>query len=60
VGALVGGWVYQHLGAGVTFAGASVLAAAAGLVAWFALAIPALDDPLVAEPAIATPDGPLP
>lgn len=44
----------------MTFAGASVLAAAAGLVAWFALAIPALDDPLVAEPAIATPDGPLP
>ena len=45
VGAGVGGYVYQHLGSGTLYAGASALALAAAIVAWFALAIPALDHP---------------
>jgi PPP family 3-phenylpropionic acid transporter len=45
VGAGVGGYVYEHLGAPFTFLGASLLAAAAGAVAWFALSAPELSRP---------------
>ena len=46
LGAGIGGYVYQHLGPGVLYAGASVLALAGAVVAWFALKIPELDLPL--------------
>lgn len=49
VGAGLGGFVYQHLGPGVLYASASALALAAGVVAWFALHIPALDRPQAIE-----------
>jgi MFS transporter, PPP family, 3-phenylpropionic acid transporter len=50
VGAGAGGFVYQHLGAGVLYAGASLLALGAAAVAWFALSIPRLAEPgFVAE-----------
>lgn len=46
LGAGIGGYVYQHLGPGVLYAGASALALSGALVAWFALRIPELDMPL--------------
>jgi PPP family 3-phenylpropionic acid transporter len=49
LGAGVGGLVYQHLGPGVLYASASVLALSAGVVAWFALRVPALDRPAPGE-----------
>jgi MFS family permease len=52
LGAGVGGFVYQRLGPGVLYASASALALAAGVVAWFALHIPALDRPRSAEEEI--------
>ena len=42
VGAGVGGFVYQHLGPGVLYGSACVLALSAAVVAWFALDIPEL------------------
>jgi MFS family permease len=45
VGAGLGGAVFDELGAGVLYAGASSLALGAAVVAWFALAVPALDQP---------------
>jgi PPP family 3-phenylpropionic acid transporter len=44
LGAGLGGFVYQHLGAVVLYSGASVLALSGGVVAWFALRIPALEE----------------
>jgi PPP family 3-phenylpropionic acid transporter len=46
LGAGIGGYVYQHLGPGVLYAGASTLALSGAVVAWFALKIPELDRPL--------------
>ena len=52
VGAGIGGFVYQHAGTVVLYTGASALALAGALVAWFALSTPALSEPGVAmEPA---------
>jgi PPP family 3-phenylpropionic acid transporter len=60
VGGVAGGFVYQHVGAVYTYAGASVLALAGAVVAWFALSTPSLREPSPAEPAFVQPDGPLP
>jgi PPP family 3-phenylpropionic acid transporter len=49
IGAGVGGFVYQHAGPTVLYLGASGLALAGGVTAWFALAVPALDAPLTDE-----------
>jgi predicted MFS family arabinose efflux permease len=43
LGAGIGGLVFERFGSGVLFAAASVLAFSAGVVAWFALRVPALD-----------------
>jgi PPP family 3-phenylpropionic acid transporter len=51
VGAGVGGFVYQRLGAPVLYAGASALALSAAVVAWFALSIPALAQPGLVDDA---------
>ena len=60
IGAGIGGWVYQHLGAPVLYVGASALALVAAVVAWFALAVPALSRPGRAEPVMVQPEaGPL-
>jgi len=45
LGAGLGGFVYQHLGAPTLYLSACVLALGAALVAWFALATPALSEP---------------
>jgi PPP family 3-phenylpropionic acid transporter len=45
LGAGLGGFVYQHLGARKLYLSACVLALGAALVAWFALATPALSEP---------------
>jgi PPP family 3-phenylpropionic acid transporter len=45
LGAGLGGLVYQHLGAPTLYLSACVLALGAALVAWFALATPALSEP---------------
>jgi len=45
VGAGIGGWVYQHMGAMILYSGASALALLAAVVAWFALSTPALAEP---------------
>lgn len=45
LGAGIGGYAYEYLGSGVLFVAASVLTAAAAIVAWFVLAVPALDRP---------------
>jgi PPP family 3-phenylpropionic acid transporter len=45
LGAGLGGFVYQHLGARTLYLSACVLALGAALVAWFALATPALSEP---------------
>jgi len=49
LGAGVGGFVYQHLGAPTLYLSACVLALGAALVAWFALATPALSEPGVSH-----------
>src|SRR6266550_4976403 len=49
LGAGLGGVVYQHLGARTLYLSASVFALAAALVAWFALATPALSEPDVSH-----------
>ena len=51
IGAGVGGFVYQHAGTVVLYVGASSLALAGGIVAWFALSTPALADPTSATSA---------
>ena len=56
VGGFVGGLAYEHLGAFPTYAGASALALAAAVVAWFALTTPALKDPTPVEPVTAAPE----
>jgi MFS family permease len=56
VGALAGGVVYEHIGAGATYVGASAMALSAGLVAWFALAIPSLIRPTEPEPITSGPE----
>jgi len=45
IGAGIGGFIYEHLGAPVLYGSASALAAGAAVVAWFALNTPALRDP---------------
>ena len=45
LGAGVGGFVYQHAGTLVLYVGASALALAGAVVAWFALSTPALSEP---------------
>ncbi len=45
LGAGIGGFVYQHAGPAVLYAGASALALAGGVVAWFALSTPTLSAP---------------
>ncbi len=47
LGAGIGGFVYQHAGTVVLYSGASALALCGAVVAWFALAIPALATPVV-------------
>ena len=49
LGAGPGGLVYQHLGAPTLYLSACVLAFGAALVAWFALATPALSEPDVSH-----------
>jgi len=49
LGAGLGGLVYQHLGAPTLYLSACVLAFGAALVAWFALATPALSEPDVSH-----------
>ena len=49
LGAGLGGFVYQHLGAPTLYLSACVLAFGAALVAWFALATPALSEPDVSH-----------
>jgi MFS transporter, PPP family, 3-phenylpropionic acid transporter len=49
LGAGLGGFVYQHLGAPTLYLSACVLALGAALVAWFALATPALSEPDVSH-----------
>jgi PPP family 3-phenylpropionic acid transporter len=60
VGGVLGGYVYEHFGAAYSYAGASVLALGGAVVAWFALATPALRARAVAAPPLEQPDGPLP
>jgi MFS family permease len=50
LGAGIGGFVYQHAGTVVLYSGASALALCGAVVAWFALAIPALADPAAVDP----------
>jgi len=45
IGAGIGGFVYQHAGTVVLYVGASTLALAGGVAAWFALSTPALAAP---------------
>ena len=45
LGAGIGGFVYQHAGTVVLYVGASSLALAGAVVAWFALSTPALSEP---------------
>jgi MFS transporter, PPP family, 3-phenylpropionic acid transporter len=45
LGAGIGGFVYQHAGTVVLYLGASALALAGAVVAWFALSTPALSEP---------------
>lgn len=49
LGAGLGGFVYQHLGAPTLYRSACALALGAALVAWFALATPALSEPDVSH-----------
>jgi PPP family 3-phenylpropionic acid transporter len=60
IGAGIGGWVYQQMGATPLYVGASALALAAAVVAWFALAVPSLSEPGHGAPVAAHPEaGPL-
>jgi MFS family permease len=52
IGAGIGGFVYQRLGAGVLYGSASALAASAAVVAWFALNVPALQRAPADEPPV--------
>ena len=45
LGAGIGGFVYQHAGTVVLYTGASALALAGAVMAWFALSTPALSEP---------------
>ncbi len=45
IGAGLGGFVYQRLGAGVLYGSACALAVSAAVVAWFALNVPGLREP---------------
>ena len=45
IGAGIGGYVYQHAGTVVLYSGASGLALAGAVVAWFALSTPQLAEP---------------
>ena len=45
LGAGIGGFVYQHAGTVVLYVGASALALAGAVVAWFALSTPSLSEP---------------
>jgi predicted MFS family arabinose efflux permease len=45
LGAGIGGFVYQRAGTVVLYVGASALALAGAVVAWFALSTPALSEP---------------
>ncbi len=60
LGAGVGGYVYEHAGPVVLYTGASALALAGAVVAWFALAVPELDRPgaddVPADPAFSPPE----
>ena len=62
IGAGIGGFVYESAGPMTLYAGASSLALAGGVVAWFALRGPELDRPVTAaddvpaDPAIAPPE----
>lgn len=62
IGAGVGGYVYENAGPMTLYAGASALALAGGVVAWFALRGPELDAPVTpaddmpADPALAPPE----
>jgi PPP family 3-phenylpropionic acid transporter len=49
LGAGLGGFVYQHFGARTLYLSACALALGAALVAWFALATPALSEPDVSR-----------
>jgi MFS family permease len=61
IGAGIGGFIYQHAGTTVLYSGASVLALAAAVVAWFGLKLPALDQPVVPPVVTSLPEaGPLP
>jgi predicted MFS family arabinose efflux permease len=60
VGAGIGGWVYQNLGATVLYMGSSALALGGAVEAWFALAVPSLSEPGHGAPVAAQPEtGPL-
>jgi PPP family 3-phenylpropionic acid transporter len=59
IGAGIGGFVYQRLGAGVLYGSASALAVSAAVVAWFALDVPALREGR-GEPTEELPVPPLP
>jgi PPP family 3-phenylpropionic acid transporter len=59
IGAGIGGFVYQRLGAGVLYGSASALAVSAAVVAWFALNVPALREGR-GEPTEELPVPPLP
>ena len=59
LGAGLGGFVYQRLGAGVLYGSACALAASAAVVAWFALNVPGLREPST-QPADELPLPPLP
>ncbi len=50
LGAGIGGFVYEHAGAVTLYSGASALALAGAVVAWFTLATPALDAPGAEDP----------
>jgi MFS transporter, PPP family, 3-phenylpropionic acid transporter len=50
IGAGVGGVLYEHAGTVVLYAAASSLALLGGVITWFALDTPALDQPAPAEP----------
>jgi len=60
IGAGIGGLVYEHAGPATLFVGASGVAVAAGVVAWFALSTPALARPMRELPDVEAGAGPEP
>jgi PPP family 3-phenylpropionic acid transporter len=52
LGAGIGGFVYQRIGAFALYSGASVLAAGGAVAAWLALSTPALSEPTVGVPPV--------